>query len=88
MKKIIKDLAKKFPYLKSVFLIEYPKDWVIKQKRSWNEAYILRAFLQYNNAFKIEVFNTFLASLYKDFFVENMPLCLKNTGGSIWLKKI
>ena len=67
---------------------EYPKSWVIKENRAWNEAYILRAFLQYNNAFKIEIFNTYLELLYKEFFIENMPLCLKNTGGSIWLRKL
>ena len=85
------------PSLKSGVLIhfhdifypfEYPKSWVLKENRAWNEAYILRAFLQYNNAFEIEIFNTYLELLYKDFFVDNMPLCLKNTGGSIWLRKL
>ncbi|ACK66071.1 conserved hypothetical protein [Rippkaea orientalis PCC 8801] len=66
---------------------EYPKDWIIKEKRAWNEDYILRAFLQYNNAFEMKIFNHFLALFYHDFFQSNMPLCLKNTGGSIWLRK-
>ncbi len=67
---------------------EYPKSWIIEENRAWNEAYILRAFLQYNKQFKIEIFNTYLETLYKDFFVKNMPLCLQNTGGSIWLRKL
>ena len=66
---------------------EYPKKWVIKDKRSWNEDYFMRAFLMYNNEFEIIVFNSFLQKLYKEWFEKNMPLCLKNVGGSIWLSK-
>lgn len=65
---------------------EYPKKWVIKQKRSWNEAYMLRAFLSNNQKFKIIAFNTFLQEFNENWFKENMPLCLKNRGGSIWLE--
>lgn len=65
---------------------EYPKDWVFGG-RSWNEIYALRAFLQFNNAFSIEIMNTFLVHFHKERFAERMPLCLKNTGGSIWLRK-
>jgi len=38
---------------------EYPKEWIYKGA-AWNEAYLLRAFLQYNAAFKIQFFNTYL----------------------------
>lgn len=34
------------------FPFEYSKKWVY-QGRNWNEAYMIRAFLQYNNAFRI-----------------------------------
>jgi predicted O-methyltransferase YrrM len=83
------------PYIKSGVYIhfhdifypfEYPKDWIY-EGRAWNEAYILKAFLQYNNSFDIVFFNTFLQMFYKDKFFNEMPLCMKNTGGSIWLKK-
>ncbi len=67
---------------------EYPKEWVIDCKRSWNEDYILRAFLAYNKKFKIVVFNTFLEEFNEKWFEENMPLCLKNKGGSIWLEVV
>src|SRR5690606_1842332 len=40
------------------FPFEYPKAWVY-EGRAWNEAYILRAFLQYNNAFSVVLMNTF-----------------------------
>jgi hypothetical protein len=65
---------------------EYPKDWVYKGK-AWNEAYFLRAFLQYNSSFEIAFFNTYLEYFYPERFQEQMPLCLLNPGGSIWLQK-
>lgn len=65
---------------------EYPKSWIY-HGFSWSEAYLLRAFLQYNKSFEIILFNTFLSHFHRDFFQEKMPLCLKNEGGSIWLRK-
>lgn len=66
---------------------EYPKGWIY-EGRAWNEAYILRAFMQYNESYRILLFNTYLAHFYKDILNEKMPLCLKNPGGSIWIQKI
>ncbi len=67
---------------------EYPKSWVLEQNGfCWNEDYILKAFLMYNNEFEIILFNTFLEHFYENWFLENMPNCLKNRGGSIWLRK-
>jgi len=65
---------------------EYPRQWIVDGK-SWSEAYLLRAFLQYNRAFEILIFGSYLAHFHADFFREKLPLCLKNTGGSIWLRK-
>ncbi|MBM4145209.1 MAG: class I SAM-dependent methyltransferase, partial [Nitrospira sp.] len=66
---------------------EYPKEWVY-EGRAWNEAYFMRAFLQYNNEFKIQFFNTFLEHFFRGKFMNEMPLCLKNLGGSIWIRKV
>lgn len=66
---------------------EYPKAWIY-EGRAWNEDYILRAFLSYNDSFKIVFFNTFLENFHADMFISEMPLCMKNLGGSIWIEKI
>lgn len=66
---------------------EYPKEWVYEGK-AWNEAYLLRAFLQYNTAFRVVLMNTFMERYHESFFQERMPLCLKDTGGSIWIRKM
>jgi predicted O-methyltransferase YrrM len=65
---------------------EYPRQW-IEGGKSWSEAYLLRAFLQYNHSFEIILFNTYLEHFHQDFFRDHMPLCLVNEGGSIWLRK-
>jgi len=66
---------------------EYPREWLLKGW-AWNEQYMLRAFLEYNNAFKIVLFNTYLESMYEAKLKSRFPLLYKNTGGSIWIKKI
>jgi predicted O-methyltransferase YrrM len=76
-----------FVHLHDIFNgFEYPRYW-IEAGKSWNEAYLLRAFLQYNSAFEIVLMNDYLAHFHRDFLRQRMPLCLENTGGSIWLRK-
>ncbi len=65
---------------------EYPEGWV-EAGRAWNEAYLLRAFLIGNSSFEIMLFNTFLEAFHEEWFRREMPLCLKNPGGSIWLRR-
>jgi hypothetical protein len=66
---------------------EYPRQWIVEEKRNWNELYFLRSFLMYNERFSIIAFNTYLENIDAPWFENNMPLCLKNTGGSCWLNK-
>jgi len=68
------------------FPFEYPRDWVL-EGRAWNEVYLLRAFLLFNDTFEVVCMNTALERLRTDWFREHMPLCLKNPGGSIWLRR-
>lgn len=70
------------------FPFEYPPSWVLEWDGfGWNEAYMLRAFLMYNKSFEVVLFNTFLEHKHKEWFAEHMPVCLENTGGSIWIRK-
>jgi len=66
---------------------EYPKDWLYAG-RAWNEQYILRAFLQYNNNFKIVFFNSYIQKMYEAEIKSRYPSLFKWRGASIWLKKI
>lgn len=66
---------------------EYPKKWIM-EGRSWNESYLLRALLMYNPYFKIQLFNAYLGSFHQDWLAAEMPLFMKNPGGSIWIEKL
>lgn len=68
-----------------LYPFEYPKEWV-NNGFFWNEAYLLRAFLMFNDTFSIQFFNTYALQNFKD-QLKDMPLFSKNVGGCIWLKK-
>jgi hypothetical protein len=65
---------------------EYPENW-LEQGWYWNEVYFLRAFLAYNSAWEISFFNNYACKVFKDFLAEKMPLCLRNPGGSLYLRR-
>ncbi len=64
---------------------EYPKEWVF-QGINWNEDYILKAFLMYNEKFQIKLFSEYLHKHHKEVF-EEMPLCYNCAGGNLWIEK-
>jgi predicted O-methyltransferase YrrM len=66
---------------------EYPQNWIMSDGFGWNEDYILKAFLMYNSSFEILLFNSYIINNNLLWFENNMPLCLKNTGGSLYLRK-
>jgi Methyltransferase domain len=65
---------------------EYPKEWFYEGS-AWNEAYLLRAFLQNNNAYQIQFFNSYFQHFHRDDFFNEMPFPVSYAGGSIWMKK-
>ncbi len=85
-----------FPCLKKGVLVhfhdifypfDYPKDWLV-EGRSWNEAYLLHAFLQYNHCFSIEFWMSLLLRMNREkvsFLGKYNDLA--DYTGSLWLKK-
>lgn len=73
-----------------LYPFEYPKEW-FELGLSWNEPYILRAFLQYNSQFRIRFWNDFVMTFHADALRRLMPLCAERpafgVGGSLWLQK-
>jgi hypothetical protein len=70
------------------FPFEYPPEWFFDGNRSWNEAYLLRAFLAHNDAFEIVLFNHFLRRRFPEIMRAAMPLFMQNPGSSaLWLRK-
>jgi hypothetical protein len=66
---------------------EYPWAW-IEENRAWNEIYLLRAFLSFNPAFEILLFNHLIGQRHRDVLERDFPLCTENIGGSLWLRRI
>lgn len=65
---------------------EYPRQWVY-EGRAWNEAYLLRAFLEFNNEFEIVLFASYLATFHHDLLMRIMPMVTENAPGSLWLRR-
>lgn len=78
------------------FPFEYPRVWV-ETGIAWNEAYVLRAFLQYNTEFRIEFFTSYVLREHRALVEEVAPLMLKgervplkitdSPGSSLWLRR-
>lgn len=75
---------------------EYPRAWV-EAGMAWNEAYVLRAFLQNNSAFEITFFTSYLLSVHRAAVEASLPWMLRSErehlsvtdapGSSLWLKR-
>ena len=52
---------------------------------AWREAYAVRAFLQFNSAFEITYFNSFLKHCHAELL---MPRYRKSRCSSLWLRRV
>jgi hypothetical protein len=66
---------------------EYPQEWIVERKRAWNECYILRAFLQYNDAFKIVLYAQYLKHKHGALMREFFPAWWDEPGSALWIRK-
>ena len=66
---------------------EYPKDWLLVLGRAWNETYLLRALLQYNDVFEIVLFTSYLAKRHASTVERPAPRLLEDGASSLWLRK-
>jgi hypothetical protein len=60
---------------------EYPPIWALERNNSWNEAYALRAFLSFNDEFRIEFWGTYVRKLLAD------PTLLRDCS-NLWLSRV
>ena len=67
---------------------EYPDAWIYDENRSWNEIYLMRAFLMNNDAFEIVFFNDYFWRFYRDDVMDTCPAFAMNPGGALWLRKV
>lgn len=67
-----------------LYPFEYPRDWV-ERGFAWNEAYLLRAFLQFNTEWDILLYNSFLTEFYRDRLIELYDGAASS--GGLWLRR-
>ncbi|WP_276354262.1 class I SAM-dependent methyltransferase [Cohnella caldifontis] len=70
-----------------LYPFEYPISW-IQDYTYWNEAYLLRAFLQNNACYKIKLWPDYLSIRLPELFDNGTPQGLGNYKGSLWIEKI
>jgi hypothetical protein len=66
---------------------EYPRRWIVEENRSWNELYAVRAFLSYNDTWRITLFNDYLAKLERGLIEATYPRFMRDAGGALWLQR-
>jgi hypothetical protein len=71
---------------------EYPEAWVL-DGWGWNELYVVRAFLAFNSAFRIELGAQYLLKHHRDVVLEAFPDMKEERfahwgGGSLWIRRI
>lgn len=66
----------------------YPRGWYEASGRAWNECHLLHSFLQYNAAFEIALFGNWLGQKHAPMLQKHTPLCLRDIGGSILLRRV
>lgn len=66
---------------------EYPPK-ILADGRLWNEAYLLQAFLQFNERFRILYFQSYLKSIRHEQMAKSVPAFGNRSGSSLWLVKL
>ena len=67
---------------------DYPDDWILNRGQTWNEQYVLQAFLMYNDAFETVICNSMLCQ-HRTQAVEELFRATPETqhsGASVWLR--
>jgi len=64
---------------------EYPREWVIEHNYSWNEVYLVRAFLMYNSSFEVLFFNHQFGQFCSERVARDAPAMSANYGSGLWL---
>jgi len=84
-----------FPALKPGVLVhihdifwpfEYPKE-MLNEGRNWNEAYVARSFLQYNDTFEVVFFSSYLETAHADAIQGKLRGFREQAACGLWLRK-
>ena len=69
--------------------VEYPREWMMKHSRFWNEQYLLQAFLTFNDSFEILWAASYMLLKHREQLSQAFPSITSNTcPGSFWMRRI
>jgi predicted O-methyltransferase YrrM len=66
---------------------EYAREF-FEMGRAWNEAYVVRAFLQHNETFEILFFNSYVRTFFQDEVRASLPQFANSPCSSLWLRRV
>lgn len=72
------------------FPLEYPRDWIQKNRWFWTEQYLLQAFLAFNSQFEVLLSLSYLAHYRKEALAEKSPVFAGQADaqpGGFWMRK-
>ncbi len=67
---------------------EYPRAWLVEQKRFWSEQYLLAAFLCHNSRAEVLLAAHFLGTRHRPAVVKALPWATRFDGGSFWIRML
>ena len=70
---------------------DYPAAWVLRDRRLWNEQYLLEAFLSFNRDFEVLLAANMLANDHADKLATACPVLSRTPGkqpGAFWLRRL
>ena len=69
---------------------DYPKEWVVNERRLWNEQYILESFLSFNSDFRVLLAANWLTHNHLHELSEACPILVQQPDrepGAFWLSR-
>jgi hypothetical protein len=78
-------------HVHDVFLpAEYPREWVLKERRFWTEQYLLQAFLAFNDTFRVLFAGHFMHLRHSREFAAAVPNYdpARHGPGSFWMRRV
>jgi predicted O-methyltransferase YrrM len=75
-------------HIHDIFLpYDYPEQWIFERGQTWNEQYVLQAFLMHNSAYKIVIANRYLFSHHGRELDDLYRGVQPSYGVSFWMQK-
>jgi hypothetical protein len=78
-------------HLHDIFMpAEYPKNWVLKNKRFWSEQYLLQAFLAFNREFEVLWGSSYMHLMHPEMLEAAFPSYRRDRWwpASFWIRRV